>query len=49
MDDSHDSVFAVEPRLVIDEARAQQEHQELGEELDVFLDGLHHNAYDLPP
>ena len=49
MDDSYDSVFAVEPRLVIDEARAQQELQELGEELEVLLDGLHHNAHDLPP
>ena len=43
MDNSYDSVFDIEPRLVIDEAKAEQELDELGEEMDVYL------AHRLPP
>ena len=39
----YDSVFDIEPRLVIDEAKAEQELNELGEEMDVYL------AHRLPP
>ena len=49
LDDSLDSVFDIEPRLVIDEARAEEELSQLGEELDVFLDGLPHITTFLPP